>query len=302
MNQVNWDDLKVFHTLAAGKSVRSAASLLGIHHSTVARRLEQLEERLGVLLFTRTPRGLKLTREGEAIVISAERVEQEVEEIQRRVAGSDKALAGPVRITLPDAMAGSFLMQEFARFSQSYPDIELEFLPSYALLDIGQREADIAIRATSKPPEHLIGRRLGSFSVTVYASREYMREHDPQGAPESCNWIAWSHVDDRFREFKAHEFPQIPVKTLCNNASLRLAAVEAGMGLAVLPCAMGDSHKDLVRVSRREPVLGQEIWLLTHPDLRNTARVRVLSAFIVEAFRNSEAALLGDLSATSRAA
>src|SRR5262245_17756227 len=189
LRRIDWDDLRVFGSIVRGGSVRAAAKDLGIHHSTVARRLENLEERLGVHLFTRTPLGLRLTEEGHAVLGRTERVESEIDSLERRLHGQDQRLEGLIRITLPDAMAVGFLMDELARFSGLYPGIDLELLATYEALDLGRREADMAIRVTSSPPDFLVGRNLGPFALALYSSASYLETHDPVRNPEGCSWI-----------------------------------------------------------------------------------------------------------------
>ncbi|NJN51681.1 MAG: LysR family transcriptional regulator [Gammaproteobacteria bacterium] len=141
MKRMDWDDLKVFTALARSGSVRGAAAVLRVHHSTVTRRLEQFETLLGVRLFDRTPDGLKLSEHGAAVIGRADRIEGQIEAIERDLFGRDERLAGSVKITFPDALGVGFLMREMAEFSTRYPDVGIEFLASDATLDLGRREA-----------------------------------------------------------------------------------------------------------------------------------------------------------------
>lgn len=296
MKALDWDDLKVLVALANGGSVRAAASVLGVHHSTVARRLDHLETQVGAVLFTRTPQGLRLSREAEPVLEHARRVEAEINALERSLVGTDQRLAGSVRITMPDAIAVGFLMRELAEFTQAYPEIHLEILPTCENLDLSKREADVAIRVTNAPPEHLIGRPVGRFTVGVYASRKYLESHEPHVAPESCNWITWSRAHGFDEEIKKAHFPAIPSRTRCENVLLLMSAAAAGVGLAVLPCGLGDHHRSLVRVEPVTPIEAQEIWLLTHPDLRSAARVSTLMSFVAEAFAHNRDLLMGTAS------
>jgi DNA-binding transcriptional LysR family regulator len=293
MKGFDWDDLKVFTSVAREGSVRAAAQELGIHHSTVARRVEHFESRVGALLFNRTPDGLKLSAHGEAVFRQAERVQDEIDGIERSLWGRDRRLAGDVRITFPDAMGVGFLMAELARFRTEYPDIGLEFIGSDDPLNLGRREADVAIRVTREPPEHLIGRPLGAFAVAVYASAAYLAEHDTALRPESCNWIAWEASRTLGEEVRARLYPTMPSRTRCPNALLQLAAAEAGLGVALLPCGLADRSPRLVRIAPDEPIEAMPIWLLTHPDLRGAARIKVLMQWIVDAFARNQDLLMG---------
>ncbi len=291
MSSMDWDDLKVFTAIAHSGSVRAAARRLGIHHSTVARRLDHFEKRLGTVMFNRTPEGLKLSADGQLVLLQAEQVEGQIDDIERVLVGRDQRLQGHVRITFPEPVGTSFLMRDLGRFVSDYPDISLDFIGSYEALSLTRGEADVAVRVTDAPPEHLVGRRLGQYAVAVYASTEYLTTHDPVAHPESCNWIDWGMARSISEATRLRTFPEVASRTRSPNAPLQLAAVEAGVGMAALPCVLGDAHPALTRLS--DPVVAQEIWVLTHPDLRNAARVRAVMGCIVDSFRRNEDQLLG---------
>ena len=130
MTRLDWEDLKVFVALTRGGSMRGAGEELGIHASTVARRLEQLERKLGVRLFERGGQGLSLTDNGSELLGHADRVEREIEQIELHLLGRDERMAGSIRVSLPEAVATSFLMEDIATFVARYPDITLEMVPS----------------------------------------------------------------------------------------------------------------------------------------------------------------------------
>ncbi len=291
MSTMDWDDLKVFTAVAHRGSVRGAARQLGVHHSTVARRLDHFEKRLGTPMFNRTPDGLTLSADGQIVLLRAEQVETEIDAIERVLVGRDQRLQGRVRVTFPEPGGTGFLMRDLGRFVDAHPDISLDFVASHEALSLTRGEADIAVRATDAPPEHLVGRRLGRYAVAVYASSDYLISHDPAGAPLLCNWIDCGAGRPISEALRLATFPEIPSRARSPSASLQLAAVEAGVGLAALPCALGDTHPEFRRLS--DPVIAQEIWVLTHPDLRSAARVRAVTACIVESFQRNENLLLG---------
>lgn len=292
MQRIDWDDLRVFSAIVRGASVRAAAKDLGIHHSTVARRLENLEQHLGVHLFTRTPLGLRITDEGRDVLGRAERVETEIDSLERGLHGQDQRLEGLIRLTMLDAMAVGFMMDDLARFAALYPRVDLELLATYEELDLGRREADMAIRVTASPPEFLVGRNLGTFALAVYGTPGYLAEHDPLERPEECAWVgvAQGPPDDAWRDSM---FPGIQTRVQTQSVLLRIAAVRAGIGVALLPCGLCDSDPSLVRVPGVATVVGDPIWALTHPDLRGTARIRVLMSFLADSFERHRAQLMG---------
>jgi len=287
MAQISWDGLKIMRAVASGGSVRAAAELLSLHHSTVIRRVEQLERELGTLVFSRTPRGLELTLEGTMVLEHAERIQLEMNNLELAVQGSDQKFEGKVRITMPDILAVGFVMEDFAKFTEKYPAIELVFIPSHITLDIAGREADIAIRVTSSPPEDLIGRHVGSYSLGVYAHEAYLAKHDPEKNPETCHWIGWEEAGGKVVSIKQNLYPDVPMRTSCDSVLLQLSAVKSGVGMALLPCGIADLEPGLVRLSEEIYEPGFDIWILTHPDLRFAARIKVLMDFLSDSFRRN---------------
>ena len=244
MHGLDWDDLKVVMSVAVEGSVRRAAVALGKHHTTVTRRMDQLEKRLGVVLFDRTATGLRLNEHGLSVVTHARRVADEVEDLERNLLGLDQRLEGRVRLTLPEVVASHLLMTELAQFCDQHPEITLEFVPPHEALDIRKRDADVAVRVTDQPPEHLVGRSLGRFAVAPYVHRSASEPHGWIGAGSGDGVDADCH--DRF-------CPGAPVVMRCKNLAVRLAAVQAAAGAAILPCALADPHDELRRLTVSAP-------------------------------------------------
>lgn len=292
MSDVDWEDLKFFKALADAGSLRGAGDRLRVHPSTVTRRVEQFERRLGVQLFNRHPTGLKLTDAGRELLESAARVELEIQDVERRLAGRDDSLSGEIRVTLPDVIASGLLMHDLRRFNERYPGVRVEIIPSYEALDISRREADVAIRVTSKPPERLVGRRLARSASAPYASIEYidgMKDVDLA----RCHWIAWDDMVDISPWADADEPRHVRAGTRLRSILLQLEAVRAGIGVAVLPCSLGDRDPRLKRLGAPWQNPEHDIWILTHPDLRSSARVRAFMEHVTEAFRRHQPLLEG---------
>lgn len=293
MKRLDWEDLKIFVALARHGSMRSAGAALGVHGSTVTRRVDHFERKLGVRLFDRRGSQWSLTDAGQSLMQSVHRVEDEIDGIERRLQGLDDRMEGDIRVSLPDVMGTGFLMTELAEFCQKWPDVRLELVPSYDVADLSKREADVAIRVTSDPAENLVGRRLATFAVAVYAAPAYLSKHDPQRAPERCRWLHWHLNSEREVEQRARWFPGVPMGPALGSLPLQAEAAAASMGLAILPCAFGDADPRLKRVPGVEPELGGELWILTHPDLVRSARIRQFLDCVSSAFRRNQADLLG---------
>jgi DNA-binding transcriptional LysR family regulator len=295
---MDWDDLRIFLALTRTRSVRAAANVLGVNNSTVSRRIRTFEKRLGVRLFERLPSGYTLTPAGEDMLGSTLQVEEEIQSLERRVLGQDSRLTGELRVTMPDILATRLLMPSLASFTQIYANIELEVIVSDEQLNLTKREADVAIRMTNNPPEHLVGRRLLRHASTAYASTDYLTQHqvnmdltdlaDLTDSTDSTglaglNWIGWEDMIPYPRWVKDSPFPAIPVRHRLNNGMLQLEAIKAGMGIAMLSCFIGDREPELRRLPPGTPQLGREIWILTHADLRNTTRVRTFMDYMATA-------------------
>jgi len=286
----NWDELRIFLAVARAGSLSGAARSLGVNHSTVFRRIGAFEERLGVRLFERVPSGYLLTPAGEEMQEAALRVEEEVAAIGRRVRGQDLRLSGSLRITTIDMLALWLLPRHLTRFRQDYPGIELEVSVSNAALNLTKREADIALRIGNTPPESLVGRRVGRLVFAVYAARDYRALHQ-ESELRHHDWIGFDSehaaLARRFAEF----LPEVQPAYRVNSVAAAVAAATVGIGLAPLPCAIADREQGLERICDLPASFTLDLWLLTHEDLRHTARIRAFMDFVAEVL-SGEADLL----------
>ena len=179
-------------------------------------------------------------------------------------------------------------MPDLVRFSEQYPEIDLKMLISYDVFDLSRREADVAIRVygdNRMPPDDLVGRKLGAVSSCYYASENYLKKHDLEAPDTTARWIGWNDEEPFPQWVKDSPFPNVPAYGNFSNGMLQVAAVEHGMGLAALPCFLGDQIPGVVRIPGCEPYSNYDVWMLTHPDLRDAARHRVFREFIVDVFR-----------------
>jgi DNA-binding transcriptional LysR family regulator len=283
---MDWDDLKVLLALSRKGSARGAAQELGVSNSTVTRRLDDMESQLHTRLFDRTPDGYKLTGAGEEVLPTAEHVEELLLAAERKITGGDQELEGNVRVTMPPVNRMGFLIRRLADFAEQYPGIELELLAGVEALDLSRREADIAIRvlpASVSPPEYLIGRHLTRITASAYVHRDHLNPEDPADVSH-LQWIG-KNSEGQNREWLAKtDFPQLPVRHSIVDVSLLLEAVRNGMGMAYMPCFSCYGQADIVRVPGARIVHNSDMWVLTHKDLRLSARMRVLREVIAEEF------------------
>lgn len=293
MKGFEWDDLRVFLAVQRGQSVRAASALLDVSHSTISRRLTGMEAELGTKLFVRTPSGLAATETGLSIVTRAERIESEVLGLEREIAGSATGLFGPVRISMPPLLAHHLLMPHIAEFIRTYPKIEVEIIAAYEIADLSRQHADIAIRFQDKPDDYLVGRRLPIFANSVYATPEYLATHDFAGSSPTARWVGWgsSRMQPDWKQVK--ELKHCKVGHMASDPMTQLAAVRENLGIGYLFCLLGDRAPDLVRVPPGRTYKERQGWVLTHPDLITSERVRTCVRFLVDAFAQHSDVLAG---------
>ncbi len=278
--------MKVLLALSRRGSARAAAKELQVSNSTVTRRLDELEHNLGTQLFDRTPDGYKMTASAEEMLPTAEHVEELIMAAERKISGGDQQLEGNIRLTLPDVAATGFLVRRLAQFAQEYPKIELELLPSTEALDLSRREADIAIRvmpANISPPEHLIGRRMVPITASTYVHKDLLNPDNPQDISHLC-WIGRSPLGQENKWLADTDFPLQPVRHSIDSLNLQIEALRCKMGIAQIPCFAVYFEDDIVHVPGATIIHHSDMWVLTHKDLRLSARLRVLREIIAEEF------------------
>ncbi len=288
MHRLNWDDIRHFLEVVKSGTAPQAAIRLGINHTTVYRRISALEESLGKKLFERLNNGWVLTPVGESIVAFAESMSENANNIERQVLADSQELSGLLRITAPDHCLDHLLMPIIKKFILQYPEINLELVATADELDLASREADVAIRGTNTPPPNLLGKRIATITFKAYGTKELKEwaKNDPDSKDIPC--ITW--VDD------GHSRPPWIEKNFINTQKIyratsfpvMLAMAREGIGIAWLACLLGDQDPELHRIpiQQVEPDLG--LWVLSHVDLRTTARVRIFRDFLVKEIQNKK--------------
>jgi len=284
---IDWDSLRYVRAIGRAGTLAGAARALGVNHTTVLRRLAAFEERIGVRLFERLPTGYVPTAAGEELIDAARHIDQMVIDLERKLAGQDLRLSGTLRITTTDTLMASVLPEVLAEFRAAHPGIIVEIAVSNAMLNLTKRDADVAIRPAADPPESLIGRRVAAIAYGVYASQFYLaRSPAPPGSWGSHPWVM---PDDSLaatataRWFRA-ALPAVGAAARANSLLALRDLAAAGLGLVVLPRYLGDLSPGLVRIGEPAMKSSSALWVLTHEDLRRTARVRAFTEFTAEAF------------------
>lgn len=299
MNELQWDDLRYALAVGANGSLAGAARELGVNHSTVLRRLDALEKRLATRLFDRQRSGYLPTEAGELLLEQARRMADQVDEVERRVLGRDAELTGTLRLTTAFVAMEHLLPLPLADFARRWPAIEVEVIENAYLVDLrrrpaedstpwSRRQADVALRLSPQVAEHLVGRQLGQVRFKVYAKR------GAPGLPQTVTpladlfrdapWIAFgrdetARVYDRWMHQHLSQ-ARVPVRVDIFNATM--AMLRTGIGVGLLPSFV-EPDPGLVAVSEAIEELDTPLWLITHPDLRQTARIRVFMQHVGDA-------------------
>lgn len=266
----SWDDLRFVLAIADARSLSGAADALGVNASTAYRRLNQIEETLGVRLFDRQPDGYAPTAAGEEAAARARQMAEAADALDRAVSGRDAALSGTIRVTLADTIAEYLVMPMLADFRVHYPDITLEVAVNNDFLSLARREADVAIRPTRMPQGDAVGRRVSDIGFALYG------RDGAAPAPETAPFVGF---DDALAHLAAAEWISANVAPAriamrCNTIPAQISAVEAGLGIGLLPCFAAASRPGLTQLGPPIPSAGTGLWLLTHRDLRTAARIR----------------------------
>ncbi|MES0882793.1 LysR family transcriptional regulator [Roseibium sp. SCP14] len=286
---LEWADIPFVLAVCEQGSLSGAARKLGVNHSTVFRRIEGVEARVGVKLFERLSHGYVMTAAGEHFYRNALQLRDGMNTIQRELGGRDLRLEGPLRITTTDSLIYR-LSDVVVEFQQKYPDIELDLNCDTRPFDLMQRDADVALRPTSQPPEHWLGRNLLPIAFATYAHKDYWHTFHEKPAEEQ-RWVILSDKLNRTSmgqivdSQRAKEAPVTTANTMMSVFNL----VSSGLGLAVMPCYVCASGKDLVRVRNAPSEFNSELWLLAHPDMRRNAKVHAFLEFATSRIRESEA-------------
>ncbi|MBL8305872.1 MAG: LysR family transcriptional regulator [Rubrivivax sp.] len=300
MGGLDWSDLRYALAVSQGGSVAAAARSLGVNATTVQRRLDALEADLGARLFDRSRSGYQPTEAGTLVLEQARRMADQADEIERHVLGRDRELTGPLRVTTAFVVMEHLLPRPLAAFAAAYPGIEVEVVENAFLVDLARRhndasgstvlqQADVALRLSAQVAEHLVGRQLGMTHCRVFALR------GAPGLPQEVTplplllrdapWVAFERdatqrVYDRWMRA---QLAQARVRVRVDIFNAAAAMLRTGVGVGVLPTFMAERHPELVPVSEVIPELSVPVWMLTHPDLRETARVRAFMQHVGDA-------------------
>jgi DNA-binding transcriptional LysR family regulator len=272
---MNWNDLR--YVLAIGRSgtLSGAARRLDVDQTTVTRRLITAEAALGARLFDRIDGVFRATAAGEVAIAHAERVEQNFNELEGTVAGSDAAPSGTVRVTSVPILVNRLLVPALPALYARHPMLRVELIGEPRDLSLTKREADIALRLARPRGGTALARRIGRLDYAVFG---------PVGKlADSLPWIGYegalAHLPQaQWMASAARSAGSPPL--MVNDAEAILQAVLAGLGKSLLPSFLAERVLGLASVGSSRPALAREIWLLVHPDMRSLARIAAVIAWL----------------------
>jgi DNA-binding transcriptional LysR family regulator len=286
----NWDDYRLILALHRGKTLRNAAQQLALNHSTVSRRLATLNQKYGTDIFDLSPKGYTLTPLGKSLLQSAEKIEQLAINDNRSKRAHQKDLSGLINLSIPPAIGQFLLRHELHEFQQQYPEISLNVQTSYQITDLNRCEADIVIRVSEQPAEHLVGHSLFPIMLSYYAAKSYL----VNTSADEYRWITNTYDSIKPSWIEQSPYPTADVALRIEDLVLRHYAAADGQGMILGACYIADSMPKLQRIDHDITMPHQNIWVLTHPDLKQIPRIKVLMKFLTSTLRAKEKFISGN--------
>lgn len=283
---LDWNDLRTVLAVARAGSLNGAARELALRHSTVFRRIEEAEARIGTRLFDRSRSGWRANHQGEAVAAAAAEMEAAALAAERAISGADARVEGVIRLATSELLAGYLLPPLLHRFLDAHPGVDIETDVSNRAVDLTRREADIALRATERPPESMVGRQVAELRYALYAARSLMPRRG--GAPPALQGLPWIGFDDRIAytgiaQWFSRALPEVRPRMKSDSLPAMLKAAAAGLGAVALPMFAAAQEPKLLRITPPIPGQSMGLWLLHHPDVRGNARVRLLMQWLTNA-------------------
>lgn len=287
---LDWEDVRYFVALARLGTLSATARSLHVNHSTVARRIASLEEMLGKPLFERRSYGYALTTVGKAVLDDAGTMERGALAVHQRLQ-SGTELNGLVRVTAGRTLAERFIVDRLGQFRERHPQIDLEVISENLVVSLARHEADIALRFGKQKDSALLARHIGTVTLGLYASRDYLDRHDARapvliGYDDKSDFIpeaSWLN-----HTFSGHRFA-----FRITSQSAQAAAARAGFGIALLPRFIAANDPELVPIPLKVHLPERPVWLMLRRDLRRVPRVQAVADYLIDLFRRERKLLSG---------
>ncbi|MBN9042084.1 MAG: LysR family transcriptional regulator [Rhizobiales bacterium 62-47] len=292
----NWNDLVFFLELARQSRLAPAARRLRVDHTTVSRRIAELEKDLSVKLFDRKPDGFVLTEQGHRLFTIAERIEQEAGNVPRALGGEHMAATGRVRVATMEGISAFFLAERFAQLALREPGILVELVTERHLISLTKREADVFISFVPPVGQRLVVKMLGSFRLALYASADYIdRNGMPASRSDLANHTFVDYVEDMIAIQPVRWLLDVidPSAVSFRSSSMHAQqnAIAAGAGIGLLPLFSAKQNAKLIPIMADAVQVHRDIYLSVHEDLEFLSRVRSVVRYLTEVFSRDKAYL-----------
>jgi DNA-binding transcriptional LysR family regulator len=285
--QLTAADLEVLLALVRAGNRAEAAKRLGADPSTVFRSVQRIEKHLGQSLFTRSRKGYFASDLALQVVAHAEKIETELEAARAVSLGTQNEVSGLVRLTTVDSILYNLLMPHLAGLAAEHPKLQLEIVTSHQVANLTKRDADIAIRVTTHPPEHLVGHHLGRADFAIYGAHSLFKG---KRAPKSLDEYDWIAMDDALTEsptgkWRKKNYPKVVPRFRVDSLVAVGEAVRAGLGIGAMSTYKAKHDPTLRALTPELENCSIDLWVLTHPDSRHLRRIAAVYSYIVKTIR-----------------
>ncbi|WP_423804293.1 LysR family transcriptional regulator [Oligella urethralis] len=297
---MDWDGLRYFLAVARTSKISEAGRRLGVEHTTVARRIRQLEQAMGTVLFDKSRRyGYLLTEAGHHLLQHAEKMESELLHAQQSVSVLEEDLTGNIRVAATEGFGIYMLTPLAVEFQHQYPKTSLDIMPFQRFVDQSRREADIFITIDRPIRGNYVYRRLSDYKLRLYATPQYLKRHAPihsmqdLAAHRFIDYVDEFIISDELK-YLSDLVPAANVIFKSNSLVAQLQACLGSMALAVLPCFMAHQNPALQVVLPDEIVIKRSFWMLYHEDLRLLKRIELFSNFLKNKLEQRQSLMMGE--------
>ncbi|KGD73008.1 hypothetical protein HA49_12445 [Tatumella morbirosei] len=284
----DWDDIRFFLNVARSQSLTKSSAQLHVSQSTVSRRIQSLEQRLQVSLFTRHQSGYYLTESGRELLQYAEQTEESILRLENHLTGTDRRPEGNVRLATTDLLASQLIIPALPEFKRQYPRIRLEIITGIAEVSMSRHDADLALRMVRPQQNTLKVRRAGEICWSVLGHQDYLHRSPSETQWQFVCWdSAWQHLPSA--RWVSEHFPQAESALVTTSLNHQLSAVNAGLGVAVLPDFVTRHYPQLQAAGDRQQIYRETLWMVSYGELLESARVRAVADFLLEVMASDPA-------------
>lgn len=294
---MNWDDIKIFLEVARAERLSTAAKRLTMDASTVSRRLHKLEESIATKLFDRTQEGHVLTIDGELLLETACKMEQDAEQALASIHNNNEENCGQVRIGVTEALGNFFVSPNLLALQEQHPKIDVHLLLFSRFVKISRNEADIAIAVERPKSTSMIVSKLCDYKLQLYVHQDYLNKCQDKSLEKHPHGIALNQLADQkwityvdnllftdqlsyLKELDQYLGNELKASFSSTSIISQYFAIKSGLGIGILPCFLADQDKDLVKLHGEEICISRSFWLVTHPESKRLSHVNTVWQYL----------------------